>query len=226
MKELGKKIGVSESAISQYETRKRQPDNETLIKIADVLGVSSDYLLGLSSQKEKHSMKLKNIAKEWKSDKMGRLFMRIDTSLLDDLEMIAKVDNMSLEDKIEEILYWAVENRYEEFANEENSRMMQEWYESHHTGTTDTAPAYDTIRQDEIPTERHETSPIDTAPDLAAKVAALEQQNQDLAAQIAAYQKRRRAVQGRGPVCRVIDMGPWLSAQKKAPGGEPEALEK
>lgn len=46
MKELGDRVGVSESAISQYETGKRQPDYETLLKIADYFGVSVDYLLG------------------------------------------------------------------------------------------------------------------------------------------------------------------------------------
>ena len=33
MKELGEKIGVAESTISQYETGKRQPDYETLLKL-------------------------------------------------------------------------------------------------------------------------------------------------------------------------------------------------
>ena len=45
MKELGQLIGVSESAISMYETFKREPDNATLVKIANILGVSVDYLL-------------------------------------------------------------------------------------------------------------------------------------------------------------------------------------
>ena len=46
MKELAERVGVSESAISQYETGRRQPDYETLLKIADYFGVSVDYLLG------------------------------------------------------------------------------------------------------------------------------------------------------------------------------------
>lgn len=46
MKQLGAIIGVSESAVSQYETGKRQTDNDTLIKIADYFGCSTDYLLG------------------------------------------------------------------------------------------------------------------------------------------------------------------------------------
>lgn len=46
MKALGAAVGVSESAISQYETGKRQPDYETLLKIGEYFGVSTDYILG------------------------------------------------------------------------------------------------------------------------------------------------------------------------------------
>lgn len=46
MKELGAEIGVAESTISQYETGKRQPDYETLLRIGEYFGVSVDYLLG------------------------------------------------------------------------------------------------------------------------------------------------------------------------------------
>lgn len=49
MKHLGEIIGVSESAISQYETGKRQPDNDTLIKLSNVFNVSVDRLLGIES---------------------------------------------------------------------------------------------------------------------------------------------------------------------------------
>lgn len=45
MKSLGEIIGVAESTISQYETGKREPDFETLLKIAEYFNVSTDYLL-------------------------------------------------------------------------------------------------------------------------------------------------------------------------------------
>ncbi len=48
MKQLGKDIGVSESTISLYETGQRDPDNATVIKLADYFGVTVDYLLGRS----------------------------------------------------------------------------------------------------------------------------------------------------------------------------------
>lgn len=45
MKVLGQKIGVAESTVSMYENGKREPDHATLIKIANTLEVSVDYLL-------------------------------------------------------------------------------------------------------------------------------------------------------------------------------------
>ena len=45
MKELGEKVGCSESAISQYERGKRAPDYETLLRISEVLETSVDMLL-------------------------------------------------------------------------------------------------------------------------------------------------------------------------------------
>ena len=47
MSELGELVGgLAQSTISLYESGKRQPDQATLIKIADFFGVTVDYLLG------------------------------------------------------------------------------------------------------------------------------------------------------------------------------------
>ena len=43
--ELGNKIGVTKSSISQYESGYHEPDLETVKHIADVLGVSLDVLM-------------------------------------------------------------------------------------------------------------------------------------------------------------------------------------
>ena len=45
---LGKKIGVSGTAISQYESDLRFPDQDVLIKLCIFFDISADYLLGLS----------------------------------------------------------------------------------------------------------------------------------------------------------------------------------
>jgi transcriptional regulator with XRE-family HTH domain len=47
-KELGDKISMTESTVSLYETGRREPSLETIRKIAFVLCVTSDYLLGLT----------------------------------------------------------------------------------------------------------------------------------------------------------------------------------
>lgn len=44
--ELAKQLGITRSALSQYELGNRQPDYETLEKIAQYFHVSIDYLLG------------------------------------------------------------------------------------------------------------------------------------------------------------------------------------
>lgn len=46
LKELAEKFDISFQAISLYENGKRQPDFDTLIKLADYFGVSVDYLIG------------------------------------------------------------------------------------------------------------------------------------------------------------------------------------
>lgn len=51
MKQLGEELGVAESTISQYETGKRQPDNETLLRLGEFFDVTVGYLLGAETEK-------------------------------------------------------------------------------------------------------------------------------------------------------------------------------
>lgn len=44
--QLAEKLGMSPSGIGMWEQNRRQPDNETLKKIAQLFDVSTDYLLG------------------------------------------------------------------------------------------------------------------------------------------------------------------------------------
>lgn len=48
-KEVADKIGVAKSTYSLYESGKREPGVPTIKKIADVLNVSADGLLGIES---------------------------------------------------------------------------------------------------------------------------------------------------------------------------------
>ena len=56
MKELGEIIGVAESTISQYETGKREPDFETLLKLGEYFDVSVDYLLRGENRWDTHPL--------------------------------------------------------------------------------------------------------------------------------------------------------------------------
>ena len=51
--EMAKILGLSQSTYALYETDKRQPDYETITKIADYHSVSTDYLLGKTSDKRR-----------------------------------------------------------------------------------------------------------------------------------------------------------------------------
>lgn len=44
--DLSEKLAISRSSLSLYETDKREPDGETLLKIADYFDISLDYLFG------------------------------------------------------------------------------------------------------------------------------------------------------------------------------------
>lgn len=55
-REFAQSIGVSNGAVAMWETNKRQPDIEMLIKIANYYHVSLDYLLGISNKIESVSM--------------------------------------------------------------------------------------------------------------------------------------------------------------------------
>lgn len=45
-KEIAYLLGLSRSAYALYETGRRDPSLETLLRLADLYGVSTDYLLG------------------------------------------------------------------------------------------------------------------------------------------------------------------------------------
>lgn len=49
--DLAKRINVSASSVAMYETNKRQPNYETLTKLADLFNVSTDYLLGITTER-------------------------------------------------------------------------------------------------------------------------------------------------------------------------------
>lgn len=55
--ELAQKVSVSPSAIGMYETNKREPNNEIILKLAEFFNVSTDYLLGKSDIRNPEEIK-------------------------------------------------------------------------------------------------------------------------------------------------------------------------
>lgn len=76
LKELGAEIGVAESTMSLYENGKRQPDYETLLKLAEYFGVTVDYLLRGDDNFERlpeELVILNRNAKKWSHEKQKQL---------------------------------------------------------------------------------------------------------------------------------------------------------
>lgn len=52
-RDLGKYLKVAPSTIAMYETGKREPDFETVSRVAEYFGVATDYLLGQTDVRAK-----------------------------------------------------------------------------------------------------------------------------------------------------------------------------
>ncbi|MFR2407461.1 MAG: helix-turn-helix domain-containing protein, partial [Eubacterium callanderi] len=50
---LAERLGVSQTAVSQWETDKNYPDINTIKQLADIYSVTTDYLLGVDSSRLK-----------------------------------------------------------------------------------------------------------------------------------------------------------------------------
>ena len=111
-KQLGDLCGMADSAIRRYESDRGNPTEKTLKKIASALGIDPYSLMDTKARERR--LIVKDRLKEWKSNKAGRLYMSIDSDLLDLLEQIAKEYGLSLEDEIEKILLEESENRLDD----------------------------------------------------------------------------------------------------------------
>lgn len=55
--QMADKLNITKGAVSGYEIGRREPSNDILIKIANILGTSTDYLLGETNIVEKKQKK-------------------------------------------------------------------------------------------------------------------------------------------------------------------------
>ena len=66
--ELAKRLGIGQSSYADWERGKKKPTQENLVKIAQILNVSIDYLVGNSEEK---SDELDNIELLFSMNSMG-----------------------------------------------------------------------------------------------------------------------------------------------------------
>lgn len=64
--EVAEKLGFSRGKLANYEQGSRQPDYETLEKLADFYGCSIDYLLGRSNDPRLTESEQKEVDKRYK----------------------------------------------------------------------------------------------------------------------------------------------------------------
>lgn len=90
LKQLGAELGLAESTVSQYETGKRNPDNETLLKLGELFQVSIDEILGrttLTEDTKKSSAKGRGLPqeayREVLADEGIRILLDADATLTD-----------------------------------------------------------------------------------------------------------------------------------------------
>lgn len=60
-KELAKLLGVSASSIGMYEQGRREPENSLLTKLCEVLGTTTDYLIGFDTNKRSKNQDVSDV---------------------------------------------------------------------------------------------------------------------------------------------------------------------
>lgn len=98
--ELASKIGVTPGSIGLYEQERREPDNDTLIKLASIFDVSIDTLLGLSTPDKKtrfeHSLGTLNILNYSGQDESKTQLKSIMQYILDNISDEAQIQQIKM----------------------------------------------------------------------------------------------------------------------------------
>lgn len=70
-KELGEIFNVAQNTISNWEKGSREPDASTLLKLADLFGVSVDYILGRTDiKKAPETIAAHHEGEEWTEEEL------------------------------------------------------------------------------------------------------------------------------------------------------------
>ena len=80
---LAETLGVSKGTVAMWETGKRTPDFETLIKLSDLFDVRTDYILGKSNDSSSAKLSDDDIEQlgRWELESVYTDFMKLYLSL-------------------------------------------------------------------------------------------------------------------------------------------------
>ena len=100
--DMAQKLGIAKSTISMYENGNREPDFETLEKIADFFNVDTDYLLGRTEKTLSYRKPLATIISTTKPVRLLRKFLnsRIPKRKLRDIMDIIEARHLDIERKM------------------------------------------------------------------------------------------------------------------------------
>ncbi len=87
-------IQSDKSTLSQYETGKRRPNHEMIIKVSEYLGVSADYLLGLTDKEDGKLKSEKMIKYHQLSGMIREFFSDSNTTQADKDSLFKDVNNI------------------------------------------------------------------------------------------------------------------------------------
>lgn len=74
--DVANKLGITQQTYSKYENQTINMDSETIIKICDLYGVSSDYLLGIK-ETPKAAKKEKTVAYKASEDEIKTIVKKV-----------------------------------------------------------------------------------------------------------------------------------------------------
>ena len=101
--ELARKLDMSRSTLGMYETAKREPDIETLERIADFFNVDMDYLLGNTNKTtmliERKELPLNDSERSF-LDSFRRLDDTDQARILERIEVLLEADKYKEKDTL------------------------------------------------------------------------------------------------------------------------------
>lgn len=78
--DIASKVNVSTSTVGMWEQGRNQPDNETIKKLANIFGVTTDYLLDNDIKEDKNKELLETISTDL-SDPINRVLYKKTSEL-------------------------------------------------------------------------------------------------------------------------------------------------